>query len=381
MGFFNSFAEGVGGALKGGKNWLFGGGSTKDLPQGPNYYDYASQQLSHQVDGAQGRAAPQAQTAQMGPAQQLASGPQNQAREGQMQTANRLGAVASGQQAGAGELAVNRQVSAQTAAQASAARMARGSNAALAYRNAARNTMDIGQAGAGQAAAAQMQDQQAANAQLGQMYGQMRGQDVDVASQNAQLGQQAMIQQAQMGQQTSLANLQAQLAQSGMNDQQQMAAMQQMLGWDQTKLQAQLQGAQLKSQDKGILAGLFSGGGQALAAISDERLKSDIADGREDADEFMGAMSSKTWRYKDEGKHGKGRRLGPMAQDLAKSKMGSELVVQVDDEGHIGFDVAKATSASLASIARLHERLSALEGSKAKPAESKSLGYLASKAG
>lgn len=247
------------------RNFLVGGNATKGIDTKPGHYDQATNQLGQIANTAGNRQAPQAQTGWIGNPYQLAPGQIDQSRQGMTDVANRLGSVAMGQTAGAGELAVNRQVGQATAAQTAAARMARGANAALAYRNAARNTADIGLAGAGQAAQAQMGDQAAANAQLGSIYGQMRGQDIDVASQNAQLGQQVLIQQAQMGHQTALANLQAQLAQTGMNDAQQIAALGQMLGWDQAKINAELARASIAAGDKGILPGLLQAGGTVAA--------------------------------------------------------------------------------------------------------------------
>lgn len=266
------------------RNYLVGGDAAKGIDTKLGNYDQATSQLGQIAQNAQGRAAPvasavQAGRVQLGAPAQLATGQIDQSRGGMLGVANNLGAIASGQQMGAGELAVNRQLGAATAAQQSAARMARGATAALAYRNAARNTADIGLQGAGLAAQSRMQDQQAAQAQLGQLYGNMYGQDANVAAQNAQLGQQAMLQQGAMDQQTTLANaqagntvalanLQAQLAQTGMNDQQQLAALGQMLGWDQATLQAQIAKAQVSAGDKGILPGLLQAGGQIGAAAA-----------------------------------------------------------------------------------------------------------------
>ena len=266
------------------KDLLFGGKATAGIDARLPQYDAATTQLGQIATNASNRVAPTAQTVQAGrtmlggPAQ-LATGQIDQARGGMLGAANRLGGIASGAQLGAGELGVNRQIGAATAAQQSAARMARGANAALAYRNAARNTADIGLAGAGMASQAAAQDQANANAQLGQIYGNLYGQDANVAAQNAQLAQQTALQQgafdqqtalanAQAGNATALANLQAQLAQTGMNDQQQLAALGQMLGWDQATLQAQLAKAQIAAGDKGILPGLLQVGGQLGAAYA-----------------------------------------------------------------------------------------------------------------
>lgn len=327
------------------RNFLVGGNATTGIDTIPRSYDQATGHLGWIGQNAGLREAPQVQ------AQQLAAGPQGEARAGMLGVANRLGSIASGQQAGAGELAVNRQVDAANAAQVSAARMARGGNAALAARGAARNQADLALSGAGQAAQAQMADQQQANALLGQTYGQVRSGDVDFASQNAQLGQQA-----------SLANANNQLAQRQMNDQTQLAAYGQMLGWDQARINAQLQKAQITAGDKGVLPGILQAGGAAAAmkAASDERLKTDISDGGDDADEMMASLKPRSYRYQDEAKWGAGRRLGIMAQDLARSKMGRETLVKVDEK-HMGFDLGKAASAALASVARLHERVRKIE--------------------
>ena len=231
-------------------NWT-GGQAGKDINTKPQQYDYATGQLGQIAGSAAGRAAPTIAGTQLDPTQM------GQSRAGLYGVASNLGAIASGQQMGAGQIAVNRQVGQASAAQIAAARSARGANAALALRNAARNSADIGLAGAGQAAQAQLADQQAANAQLGQIYGGLYGQDANVAQANAQLGQQAQ-----------LANQGAQLQQTALNDARQIQALGQMLGWDQTRINAEIQKAQINAQDKGILGSLMQVGGQIGAAYA-----------------------------------------------------------------------------------------------------------------
>lgn len=229
-------------------NYVFGGRSSAGIDPNLKNYDSATAQLGQIASGAAGRAAPTVQ------ASQLATGNIDQSRGGLMGVAGDLGRIASGQQAGAGEIAVNRQLGQATAAQTAAARMAHGANAALASRNAARNTADLGLQGAGQAAQAQMQDQQAANAQRGALYGQAYGQDTNVAQANAQLGQQA-----------SLANQQSQLYQTQMNDARQIQAIGAQLGWDQARIAAEIAKSQAQNQDKGIFGGLLGAAGQIFA--------------------------------------------------------------------------------------------------------------------
>lgn len=250
------------------KNVLFGGQDTKNLPTQTANYDYAQGYIKNQLGGLAGRAAPTSQMYTMGAAAHLDPAQQARARAQQQQLADRLGLIAGGQQAGAGELAVNRQVGQATAAQQAAARMARGANAALAMRNSARNTADLGVAGAGQAAMAQMQDQAAANGQLAGILQGMRGQDLDLAGQNAAFQQQQMMQQGQFGQQTNLANQQAQLAQTGMNDSAQLGYLAQLLGLDQAQLAALYQAKGLQMGDKGIFPQVLQTAGQMGAAYA-----------------------------------------------------------------------------------------------------------------
>jgi hypothetical protein len=231
------------GGVIGGALGLFGGGDAAPAPPPPNPIAQAA--LGDIVGNAQGRAAPSMYGSQ------FTVDPTG--RQGMLATTDRLGAIAAGTQQGAGEMAVNAQVGRAAAAQMAAARASRGANAALAYRNAMRNQADIGLAGAGQAGAARLQDQAAANQQLGGLFSNLYGQDAGVASQNAQLAQAAQQ-----------ANLQAQLQQRQMNDAYQIQALGQMQGWSQQQIdafRAQLQQQQLQQQQPNFLANLAQGAG------------------------------------------------------------------------------------------------------------------------
>lgn len=255
---------------------------------------------------------------------------QAQFRDMQMQQAQQLQRIASGQQQGAGELAVQRQMQNAVAAQQAQARMARGGNSGLAYRQAANNTANMGLAGAGQAQQAQLQDQQQAQQALMASLNQGRSGDLNLATTNANL------QAGQYGQQLG--------ALTSMNN---------------ADLQAQQQAMQSTLDQKGIAGGLFSAGGGVLAALSDERAKTDISDADGDIDDMLDKLVAKSYRYKDEAKHGAGERAGIMTQDLMRSKAGSALVIPTE-EG-FAFDVSKAVSAALASTARLNQRLREIE--------------------
>lgn len=233
---------GAAGGIIGGIGGLFSGGDAAGPPP-PN--PFATSMLGDIAGGAQGRVAPSMYGSQ------FTVDPTG--RQGIIDTTGRLGAIAAGTQQGAGEMAVNAQVGRANAAQMAAARASRGANAALAFRNSMRNQADIGLAGAGQAGAARLQDQAAANQQLGGLFSNLYGQDTAVAAQNAQLAQAAQQ-----------ANLQAQLQQRQLNDAYQIQALGQMQGWSQQQIdayRAQLQQQQIDLQKPNVMGNLAQGAG------------------------------------------------------------------------------------------------------------------------
>lgn len=322
-------------------------------------------QVAPSATAAQAGPAPQAQAASL----QLGADP---FRQGQIQQVGQLQGIASGQQQGAGELAAQRQIQQALAAQQAQARMARGGNAALAYRNAANQSAALGATGAGMGQRAALQDQAQAQAALTGALGQGRGMDVNVAGQNAGFAQQAGLQNAQMGQQTNLANAglqqqaglqNAQLAQQQQqqNAQNYLALLQQLYGLNATELGfAQAPVLAANQTQAGLLGGALSAGGQAAGVMmSDERLKTDVSDADREIDDMLDKLKAKAWTYKDP-KHGEGRWTGIMAQAMESSEAGRR-VVRDEPDGK-ALDVNKALSTALAATARLNERLRAVEG-------------------
>lgn len=208
-------------------SWWFGGDATKGMANGPQTGDYQRSYLQQML----GRNAPQMNDAQS-----------NQDRAQQGQLANILMGVATGNQAGPGELAVQRQVGNAMGQQTAQASMARGADAALAARSAMRNQADIGVNGAGQAGIAQMQDKMNAGSQLSQILGTMRGQDIGVAQGN----QSSQLQQQQ----------------------QQLGMLAQLLGVDQTQLAQDLAKRNLGLKDQGMFPGLLQQYGQMAAGMA-----------------------------------------------------------------------------------------------------------------
>ena len=160
-------------------DFFFGGRATEGMSTRPMTGNY---QLNY-LDQMLGRQAPT-----------MDAGQADQSRAQQQQLAGMLFRQAQGKQAGAGEMAVNRQANQALAQQTAQSQMARGANAALAQRQAARSSADIGVNAAGQASIAQMQDQQSAQNQLGGLLGQTRQQDIGTAQGN----QAAQMQQQQV---------------------------------------------------------------------------------------------------------------------------------------------------------------------------------------
>jgi hypothetical protein len=358
-------------------DWL--GGNTAAAP--PTQYKDQSQItgiINSGIAGVDGRQAPQTGTTQLGAAARIDPSQQGQFRDLQMQQANRLNAISSGQQMGPGEMAAQRAAQSAYAQQVGMANMQRGGGAPGAGIAAARNQVTIAGNAAGQGAQAAMSDQQNANAQLTNALNAGRSTDVGLATSQAGLNQQTTLQQGQMDQATKLANLDAQLRQTGMNDQARLAYLQQLTGMDANQLNASLQlyGVQ-KGAGSGLLGSLMSQGGQvagmaagagggagagaggAAAMASDERLKTNITDARSEIDAMLDGLAPRSYDYKDQ-KWGKGRRAGIMAQDLERSAAGKRIVMETS-EGKM-LDVNKALSASLAASARLNERVRMLEG-------------------
>lgn len=209
------------------KNWLVGGDKTKSISAAPQTGDYQRSYLQ----GMLNRQTPMMDT-----------GMSDQTRGQQNQLASMLFQRANGQAPGAGELAVNRQANQAIAQQTAGAQMARGANTALAMRNAARNQADIGTNAAGQAAIAQLNDQTAAENQLGGLLGTTRAQDIGVAQGN----QQAQMQQQQL----------------------QISALAQMLGVDESQLRQQLARAGVQMQDTGHLGALLGAIGTVGGAVA-----------------------------------------------------------------------------------------------------------------
>lgn len=109
----------------------------------------------------------------------------------------------------------------------------------------------------------------------------------------------------------------------------------------------------------GALAGTAAGGG------SDKNMKENIqlADDKKINSELKKLLSKiepYMYDYKNPEQEGKGTRLGVMAQDLEKSSMGKDMVME-DENGNKRIDLNKVASAALASASNLMDRVEKLE--------------------
>ena len=113
-----------------------------------------------------------------------------------------------------------------------------------------------------------------------------------------------------------------------------------------------------------IGAGLQAGGAGAAAMLSDERAKEDIKPAARDIRDFLSKLNAAKYRYKedlaDDPAAGEGEHYSVMAQDLARSKLGSQMVEQRPD-GYLQVNYAKGFAAMLAAQSDIHKRLKKIE--------------------
>jgi hypothetical protein len=126
----------------------------------------------------------------------------------------------------------------------------------------------------------------------------------------------------------------------------------------QSALANQQADANKAASDKQMLGGL----GSAAMLMSDENEKENIKPQASSADEiskFLSALKPSSYEYKDE-KNGTGEKIGVMAQDLEKTKVGKTMVDEAPG-GEKMIDTNKAIGALLAGMADLNKKFKKLE--------------------
>lgn len=224
------------------------------------------------------------------------------------QSRDYLRRLASGQDSLSGEQ-LRQGLQQNLAAQRSMAAGASPQNSAMAARTAAMQMGRLGAGMSGQAALAGIQERQAAQQGLANLIMQQRQQDMGVA-----------------------------------------------LGSRQNAVNA-YGGYKPEQSEFEKKAPMIAGGIGALAALSDERHKTEIKSGDGDAKRALEGLRAFTYKYKDE-KNGKGKQFGPMAQDLEKSGLGHAVI---DTPRGKMVDGAKAALSSLGLVAALGKRVAKLE--------------------
>lgn len=120
---------------------------------------------------------------------------------------------------------------------------------------------------------------------------------------------------------------------------------------------ANQQAAGQNSQNQANATNQTIGTGLTVASMfSDERGKENIESF--DPGEFLDSLTGYKYDYKDK-KHGEGKQVGVMAQDLEKTEAGSKMVVNTP-EGKV-VEYAKAGPAILASLAELNKKVKKME--------------------
>ena len=124
------------------------------------------------------------------------------------------------------------------------------------------------------------------------------------------------------------------------------------------------QAAQQAAANQAVTGALMQGGATAFAA-SDIKSKEDIKKAspkqiKSELDKLLSKLEPYIYKYKNQEKHGKGKRLGIMAQDLEKSEMGEDMVGE-DSEGVKNVDIGQVATSALAAAKNLMDRVESLE--------------------
>lgn len=309
---------------------------------------------------------------------------QAEARAGQMRLAQALELAANGQGPSAAQVQLQRGRDQNIAQAFALANSARGVNPLGAQRAAMANASQASQIAAGQAAELRANEIAQARGQLAGVLEQGRAGDMNVAQmaqQNAQFnaGQEQQNNQFNAGlqQDTAKTNLGAAIEQTKTRD----ALVQQYMAMGLTYDQAMEQSAvQQRQFNAGLLAqqtaaahgvsiqnnaqsaqtagAIMSALGTAAAAMSDERVKTDIEPGEKKLGQFLSEIGTHSYKYKDK-KHGAGEYVSPMAQELERTELGKHMVIETPEGKAV--DYGKGLGAMLASLSMLNKKVARLE--------------------
>lgn len=113
----------------------------------------------------------------------------------------------------------------------------------------------------------------------------------------------------------------------------------------------QMRAAPQQQPGQSQFSGLYS-------AMSDERVKTSVEPGGKPVRSFLDALGAHEYEYKNP-KHGQGRFVSPMAQELEATDLGKSAVVDTPEGKAV--DYGRIAAVQLAATADIHHRLKALE--------------------
>lgn len=283
----------------------------------------------------------------------LAAGPngtqQNQTRDAQMALIQQLQNQAAGKGPSLAQMQLQKGTDQNISQAMAMGQSQRGAGQAGMLKSIQGQQAGIGQGMANDAGMLRLQEQMQAQNQLGQIAGQTRGQDQGWAGmglQNNQFnaGQQNQGSQFNATQTNTMANSNADRAAQAREAQAKI----------DLELEKMRQQNAKDTSPMGAIGGLLGG-----MSMSDERVKTAIEPGEDELYSFLDSLGAHDYEYKDK-KHGKGRRISPMAQEIEATPLGEEFVFETEDGKAV--DYGKGLGTMLASTAALHKRLKKLEG-------------------
>lgn len=277
----------------------------------------------------------------------------NQSRGAQSDAIQSYKDVLSGAAPSVAQLQLGKTLQTNILNQTGQAAAARGTNQALAQRTAATNIAQLNAGAGADAALLRAQEQDAARAGLSSTASTARSQDLGVAT-----GQATLDQDASTKNQASTVTTAAQDITKQNN-----------LASQDLAAQAQSQSAQQQQfNDKNINKTNQQATDQSnkddisrALALSDRRAKTDVKPERTGFVAMLRTLSPASWEYKDPAA-GPGKQFGVMAQDLEKTPVGKQLVVETPKGKAI--DPAKSIGPILANLKLLTDRIDAVEKKK-----------------
>ncbi len=270
--------------------------------------------------------------------------PQQQARDWQSGLIQQLQQQASGQGPSLAQMQLQKGTDQNISQAMALGQSQRGAGQAGMLKGIQGQQAGIAQGMANDAGMLRLQEQMQAQNMLGQNLSQMRGQDQGMAGMNMQNNQF----NAHENTGTSLANAGFSNTMNNNNADRQAAARE-----AQAKIDLELEKMRQQNAHDTSVVG-FVGGALGGMSMSDENVKTNVADADEALFSFLDNLGAHEYEYKDE-KHGEGRRVSPMAQEIEKSELGKQFVFETADGKAV--DYGKGLGTMLAATAALHKRL------------------------